>query len=331
MKYLIIILLSLSSLLVSAQKVVTIKVGDKIDTTSLSNRVNTKVNYTDTATMLRPYAKWSDTINTIATKSNINNKFIPLIGSNVITGSLTMSNTTGVPQGFYSQQSIVHTNAGLDVQGYYARLFLNPGYNGGIDPSIEYGNTTSNQYPLDFKFNDVITHKLYPDGRIKGAPATNDSDFVTKGQANATYQPFLTLTTSGSGAATLIGSTLNIPNVSGGTAVEDSTFTPTFTSISNVASFTPGMFHYSKTSKSVTMWGQCLMAPVIVGTVTYNFNLPYISNFTDSGDLVGTAQTDGTTGYSGSVQSVISGTQAIAGHYLPGVVKVFISLHYSIK
>jgi hypothetical protein len=119
----------------------------------------------------------------------------------------------------------------LNPAGYITTAALSGYLTAAVAASTYYPLTNPNAYISGITGSDVTTALGFTP-----YDATNPSGFITSSAlgpyltaatAAATYQPTLSLTTTGtSGAATLTGSTLNIPNyASGGTPINVQTFT----------------------------------------------------------------------------------------------------------
>ena len=145
--------------------------------------------------------------------------------------------------GFYPNPGVVWSNGLPTYDLQYYPLSLNPaGYitTAALSGYLTVAAAASTYYPLTNPngyisgiTGSMVTSALgftpydatNPAGYINSSALT---PYLTSATAASTYQPILSLTTTGtSGAATLVGSTLNIPNYasSGGTPVNIQTFT----------------------------------------------------------------------------------------------------------
>lgn len=80
-------------------------------------------------------------------------------------------------------------------------------------------------------------------------------------------------------------------------ALAHGTYTPTATSVSNVAASTPGVASYLRVGSSVTVSGEVQIDPTTTGDFLLGLSLPIASNFTASTDCSGTASAGSAAGY----------------------------------
>jgi hypothetical protein len=108
--------------------------------------------------------------------------------------------------GTYPNPSVVWNNGTSTYNSLYYPLSSNPaGYitSAALSPYLTITAAASTYYPLTNPAGYITSSALSP--------------YLTIASASSTYQPILTLTTTGtSGPATLVGSTLNIPQYGGG-------------------------------------------------------------------------------------------------------------------
>jgi hypothetical protein len=137
-----------------------------------------------------------------------------------LSGYLTVATAASTYYPLTNPNGYISGITGSDVVtalGYTPYDSTNPaGYidSSALTPYLTSATAASTYYPL-----------TNPSGYITSSALT---PYLTSATAASTYQPILSLTTTGtSGAATLVGSTLNIPNYasSGGTPVNIQTFT----------------------------------------------------------------------------------------------------------
>jgi hypothetical protein len=241
--------------------------GTTIDTTSLSNRINLKVNISDTAAMLLPYFRDADTsnlnlISRFALKLNISDTASMLANyaskayadtsgrfyarqdfTNVTSSTLTWTQSdtlvvggTGVVQVYRNGQILlptqytIPTNASVVIGATAYKLgenytvILPRGGGGGGSGS---GSLTSISGGTGIT---VSPNPITTTGTVSADTAFlfTQSDTLSLNLTSrfATKQNNITLTTTGtSGAATLSGATLNIPQYTGGSGTVTSVAT----------------------------------------------------------------------------------------------------------
>jgi len=233
--------------------------GSTIDTTSLSNRIDLRVRYADTATMLLPYLRKADT-SLLNLQSRLNLKLNIADTSQMLSNYATKAyaDTSGR---FYARQDFTNVSSSTLTWTQSDTLVV-----GGVTVVQVYRNgqiLLPTQYTIPTKTSVVIGSTAYKVGenytvifpRGGGAGSGGGSGSLTSisGGTGITVSPnpitttgtvsadttflftqsdtlslnltsrfaakqnSLTLTTTGtSGASTLVGSTLNIPQYSGG-------------------------------------------------------------------------------------------------------------------
>jgi len=248
-----------------------------IDTTSLSNRINLRVKYTDTSTMLNKYLRASDTLklsnrinlrvkytdtasmlakylrsaDTLKLRRDVNLK-VPYTGA---TGDVDLGNFSLNAKSIHAKGTagnghlgLKHQSSGASAVGsesvIYADAVGNPKWknDGNTVQSVMLENTAitgATKTKITYDTKGLITSGA--DATTSDIAASTNKNYVTDAQATvigntsgtntgdnatntqysglaASKQDALILTTTGtSGAATLIGATLNIPQYSGGT------------------------------------------------------------------------------------------------------------------
>ena len=248
-----------------------------IDTTSLSNRINLRVKYTDTSTMLNKYLRASDTLklsnrinlrvkytdtasmlakylrsaDTLKLRRDVNLK-VPYTGA---TGDVDLGNFSLNAKSIHAKGTagnghlgLKHQSSGASAVGsesvIYADAVGNPKWknDGNTVQSVMLENTAitgATKTKITYDTKGLITSGA--DATTADIAASTNKNYVTDAQATvigntsgtntgdnatntqysglaASKQDALILTTTGtSGAATLIGATLNIPQYSGGT------------------------------------------------------------------------------------------------------------------
>jgi hypothetical protein len=210
--------------------------GDKV----LVNTISGKVNYTDTAAMLSPYLRKADAftksqadalykpITYVPTWSEITGK--PAIPAAQIQSDYTQTDTTKLD--YIKHKPTIPTNNNQLTNGM--------GYITSIDTANTLHTYDSTLYTTIYKnslklniadSSSMLAHYLNSVGfglSKTGQVVSVDTSVIhSSAYNNATYQGKITLTTTGtSGAATLSGSTLNIPqySVGGGTTTNAVTF-----------------------------------------------------------------------------------------------------------
>ena len=248
-----------------------------IDTTSLSNRINLRVKYTDTSTMLNKYLRASDTLklsnrinlrvkytdtasmlakylrsaDTLKLRRDVNLK-VPYTGA---TGDVDLDNFSLNAKSIHAKGTagnghlgLKHQSSGASAVGsesvIYADAVGNPKWknDGNTVQSVMLENTAitgATKTKITYDTKGLITSGA--DATTADIAASTNKNYVTDAQATvigntsgtntgdnatntqysglaASKQDALILTTTGtSGAATLIGATLNIPQYSGGT------------------------------------------------------------------------------------------------------------------
>jgi len=248
-----------------------------IDTTSLSNRINLRVKYTDTSTMLNKYLRASDTLklsnrinlrvkytdtasmlakylrsaDTLKLRRDVNLK-VPYTGA---TGDVDLDNFSLNAKSIHAKGTagnghlgLKHQSSGATAVGsesvIYADAVGNPKWknDGNTVQSVMLENTAitgATKTKITYDTKGLITSGA--DATTADIAASTNKNYVTDAQATvigntsgtntgdnatntqysglaASKQDALILTTTGtSGAATLIGATLNIPQYSGGT------------------------------------------------------------------------------------------------------------------
>jgi hypothetical protein len=233
--------------------------GSTIDTTSLSNRINLKLNLSDTAAMLLPYFRDADTstlnlISRFALKLNISDTSAMLlpyatkayadtsgrfyarqdfrnVSSSTLTwtqtDTLVVNDTTSLQvyrngQILLPSQYTVPTNASVvigatayKVGENYTVIFPRGGGGGGGSGS---GSLTSISGGTGILVSpDPITTTGTVSADLSVLMELTDTTLLNLTTRFATKQNNITLTTTGSsGASTLSGDTLNIPQYSGG-------------------------------------------------------------------------------------------------------------------
>ena len=247
------------SLYVFKQGAWAISEGSTIDTVSLSNRINLKVNISDTAAMLLPYFKDSDTsllnlISRFELKLNISDTASMLLPYatkeyadttgrlyaredflNVSTSTLTWTQTdTLIPGGVTVVQvyrngqillpsqytiptstSVVIAETSFKVNDNYTVIFPRGGGAGSGGGS---GSLTSITAGTGIVVSpNPITTTGTVSADLTVMMELTDTTLLNLTTRFATKQNNITLTTTGtSGASTLVGSTLNIPQYTGG-------------------------------------------------------------------------------------------------------------------
>jgi hypothetical protein len=247
------------SLYVFKQGAWAISEGSTIDTVSLSNRINLKVNISDTAAMLLPYFKDSDTsllnlISRFELKLNISDTASMLLPYatkeyadttgrlyaredflNVSTSTLTWTQTdTLIPGGVTVVQvyrngqillpsqytiptstSVVIAETSFKVNDNYTVIFPRGGGAGSGGGS---GSLTSISASTGIVVSpNPITTTGTVSADLTVMMELTDTTLLNLTTRFATKQNNITLTTTGtSGASTLVGSTLNIPQYTGG-------------------------------------------------------------------------------------------------------------------
>lgn len=176
--------------------------GGSTDTTSLSNRINQKVSYMDTAAMLLPYA----------TKANLKDTAILL--RSLISSSGSTVDTTSLSNRIDHKVGYSDTLAML--ASYLRDVFIKSGTDSlfKVKGGISFFVTRVNSIDTSSLSNRINTRQGYPDTTTWDATKANLRDTSSLLRTLiAAKQNTLTLTTTGtSGVATLIGATLNIPN-----------------------------------------------------------------------------------------------------------------------
>jgi hypothetical protein len=142
--------------------------GSTIDTTSLSNRINERVKYTDTAAMLAPYATDAQ----VALKLNItdtaNMRIRPIAGSNM-TISGTYPNVTFASTTIPTDSTIFATNYRVDTAKANLRTSINTKLNSAdtvslstrIDARVKYTDTSSMLSPYLLSAAALTTYVPY--------------------------------------------------------------------------------------------------------------------------------------------------------------------------
>jgi len=200
--------------------------GDKV----LVNTISGKVNYTDTAAMLNPYLRKVDAftksqadalykpITYVPSWSEITGK--PTIPAAQIQSDYTQTDTTKLD--YIKHKPTIPTNNNQLTNGM--------GYITSIDTANTLHTYDSTLYTTIYKnslklniadTSSMLAHYLNSVGfglSKTGQVVSVDTSVIhSSAYNNATYQGKITLTTTGtSGAATLSGNTLNIPQYSGG-------------------------------------------------------------------------------------------------------------------
>lgn len=88
------------------------------------------------------------------------------------------------------------------------------------------------------------------------------------------------------GTATVSG-TLNCSGTVDGTKLKYGTYTPAITAVSNVASSTANVTHYTRLGNAVHVWGQIGLTPTLSGTMQARIDLPVASDITNAHQLAG--------------------------------------------
>lgn len=84
-----------------------------------------------------------------------------------------------------------------------------------------------------------------------------------------------------------VSGTLNCSGTVDGTKLKYGTYTPTITAVSNVASSTANVTHYTRLGNAVHVWGQIGLAPTLSGTMQARIDLPVASDITNAHQLAG--------------------------------------------
>jgi hypothetical protein len=92
----------------------------------------------------------------------------------------------------------------------------------------------------------------------------------------------------GAGKTLAVAGTLDVSGTLSGTKLKNGSYTPTGTSVSNVASFTTNVTRYVRVADTVHVFGQITMTPTLGATMQGRIDLPVASNLANAFELAGT-------------------------------------------
>jgi hypothetical protein len=207
--------------------------SDQIDTTSLSNRINLKLNISDTASMLSPYLRKADTLslsNRINLKLNISDTAAMLSPYQIaINARVKYTDTASMLAPYLRKADTASLSNRINLKADKATTLTINGTTYDLSANrswtIPTVDTTSLSNRINLKLNISDTAAMlspyqiainarvkYTDTASMLSPYLRKLDTASLSNRINLKQNILSLTTTGtSGAATLVGATLNIP------------------------------------------------------------------------------------------------------------------------
>lgn len=206
-----------------------------------------------------------------------------------VAGAHVAANITNTPAGNISSTTVQAAINELDTEKIATTAI-------GVSVQAYDANTTKNNASNTFTVGQAITSTLSVTGAITANGGITNSDAETLNISSATSQD-ITLSPGGTerirvtSDGRLYGGALhnNAGAVTGTTNqyVASGTYTPTLTSVNNVAASTARLCQWMRVGNVVTVSGQCDVDPTAASNTQVGVSLPIASAFTTGFELAG--------------------------------------------